>query len=78
MSDELPNFLHNRQWVILLVLGIFGVIFGFTWAIIIGGLNLQANMNIVIATFFAGWGFGYLACVKTIRDLEKKRSIDLA
>ena len=72
MSDELPSFLHNRQWIIVLVLGIVGAVFGFTVAIL-SGLNLQSNMSVIIPLFIAGWGIGYLMCVKTIRDLEKKR-----
>jgi len=72
MSDELPRFRRNRQWVLVLVLGIFVSVFGFTVAII-NGLDLQSNMSIIIPLFFAGWGIGYLMCVKTIRDLEKKR-----
>jgi Na+/citrate or Na+/malate symporter len=72
MSNELLSFLHNRQWIIVLVLGIFAAVFGFTVALI-NGINLQSNMSIIIPILFAGWGIGYLMCVKTIRDLEKKR-----
>ena len=72
MSDELPSFLQNRQWIIVLVLGIVGAVFGFTVAIL-SGLSLQSNLSIIVPIFFAGWGVGYLVCVKPIRDLEKKR-----
>jgi hypothetical protein len=72
MSKEQPKIRHSRQWVLVLVLGIFGVVFGFI-AAIINGVNLQANLRIIIPFLFAGWGIGYLMCVKTIRDLEKKR-----
>jgi hypothetical protein len=72
MSKEEPKIRHSRQWVLVLVLGIFGVVFGFG-AAFVNGLNSQANLRIIIPLFFAGWGIGYLMCVKIIRDLEKKR-----
>jgi hypothetical protein len=74
----MPGFLHKKQWILTLGLGIFGIAFGsllIAYSITVVQNGPFPDSAITFSTpgyFFIGFGMGYVVCSSVIRSLEKK------
>ena len=77
-GDDLPNLLHKKQWILVLALGVFLIVFGtfiIAYSIIVvehGLFQATAVGFSIPGYFFIGLGMGYIICSGIIRNLEKK------